>query len=73
MGCFCFSALSQFPIFAATTLIMKNTPFTQKHIALGAKMAGFAGYNMPISYTGINEEHAVVRKNASVFGVSHMG
>src|SRR6476620_2264920 len=52
---------------------MKNTPFTQKHIALGAKMAAFAGYNMPISYTGINDEHAAVRKNAGVFDVSHMG
>lgn len=52
---------------------MKNTPFTQKHIALGAKMAAFAGYNMPISYTSINEEHATVRKNAGVFDVSHMG
>lgn len=52
---------------------MKNTPFTQKHIALGAKMAPFAGYNMPISYTGINDEHAAVRSNAGVFDVSHMG
>lgn len=52
---------------------MKNTPFTEKHIALGAKMAPFAGYNMPISYTGINEEHATVRKAAGVFDVSHMG
>jgi len=52
---------------------MKNTPFTQKHIALGAKMAPFAGYNMPISYTGINDEHAAVRTNAGVFDVSHMG
>src|SRR5436190_15463188 len=52
---------------------MKNTPFTQKHIALGAKMAEFAGYNMPISYTGINDEHAAVRKNTGVFDVSHMG
>jgi len=52
---------------------VKNTPFTQKHIALGAKMAPFAGYNMPISYTGINDEHAAVRKNAGVFDVSHMG
>lgn len=50
-----------------------NTPFTQKHIALGAKMAPFAGYNMPISYTGINDEHAAVRNNAGVFDVSHMG
>ena len=52
---------------------MKNTPFTNKHIALGAKMAEFAGYNMPISYTGINDEHATVRTNAGVFDVSHMG
>ncbi len=52
---------------------MKNTPFTQKHIDLGAKMAEFAGYNMPISYSGINDEHAAVRNNAGVFDVSHMG
>ena len=52
---------------------MLNTPFTEKHIALGAKMAPFAGYNMPISYTGINDEHAAVRSNAGVFDVSHMG
>lgn len=52
---------------------MKNTPFTNKHIALGAKMAPFAGYNMPISYSGINDEHAAVRKNVGVFDVSHMG
>jgi aminomethyltransferase len=52
---------------------MKNTPFTQKHIDLGAKMAEFAGYNMPISYSGINEEHHTVRQNAGVFDVSHMG
>ena len=52
---------------------MKSTPFTNKHIALGAKMAEFAGYNMPISYSGINDEHAAVRKNVGVFDVSHMG
>ncbi|MEN9570268.1 MAG: glycine cleavage system aminomethyltransferase GcvT [Bacteroidota bacterium] len=52
---------------------MKQTPFTNKHIALGAKMAPFAGYNMPISYSGINDEHASVRNNAGVFDVSHMG
>ncbi len=52
---------------------MKDTPFTEKHIALGAKMAEFAGFNMPISYSGINDEHATVRKNAGVFDVSHMG
>ncbi|MBS1584306.1 MAG: glycine cleavage system aminomethyltransferase GcvT [Bacteroidetes bacterium] len=52
---------------------MKNTPFTQMHIALGAKMAEFAGYNMPIVYSSINEEHQTVRNNAGVFDVSHMG
>ena len=50
-----------------------NTPFTAKHLALGAKMAPFAGYNMPISYAGINAEHAAVRNAAGVFDVSHMG
>ncbi len=52
---------------------MKHTPFQDKHIAMGAKMADFAGFNMPISYTGINDEHAAVRNNAGVFDVSHMG
>ncbi|WP_447640838.1 MULTISPECIES: glycine cleavage system aminomethyltransferase GcvT [Chitinophagaceae] len=52
---------------------MKQTAFTQKHIDLGAKMAEFAGYNMPISYSGINDEHATVRNNAGIFDVSHMG
>lgn len=60
-------------IFAAQNCYMKNTPFTKKHLALGAKMAEFAGYNMPISYSGINDEHAAVRNNAGVFDVSHMG
>ena len=41
---------------------MKNTAFTQKHIALGAKMAEFAGYNMPISYSGNNDEHTECAK-----------
>ncbi len=52
---------------------MKSTPFTHLHQALGAKMAEFAGYNMPISYSGINDEHQAVRSNAGVFDVSHMG
>jgi aminomethyltransferase len=52
---------------------MKHTPFTDKHISLGAKMAEFAGFNMPISYSGINDEHQTVRKNVGVFDVSHMG
>jgi aminomethyltransferase len=52
---------------------MKTTAFTQKHVELGAKMAEFAGYNMPISYSGINDEHHTVRRSAGVFDVSHMG
>jgi len=52
---------------------MKNTPFAQKHIQSAAKMVEFAGYNMPVSYTGINDEHLAVRNNAGVFDVSHMG
>jgi aminomethyltransferase len=52
---------------------MKPTPLTHKHIAAGAKMAEFAGYNMPISYTGIKDEHFAVRQGVGVFDVSHMG
>lgn len=53
---------------------MKTTPFTEKHIALGAKMHEFAGYNMPIEYpTGITNEHLTVRNGVGVFDVSHMG
>lgn len=52
---------------------MKETPLTQKHIALGARMMEFAGYNMPVSYTTINQEHINVRENAGLFDVSHMG
>jgi aminomethyltransferase len=52
---------------------IQTTPLTEKHIALGAKMAPFAGYNMPISYAGIKEEHHCVRNAVGVFDVSHMG
>lgn len=52
---------------------IRNTPFSARHIALGAKMVPFAGYNMPVSYSGINDEHETVRNNAGVFDVSHMG
>ncbi len=53
---------------------MKTTPFTDTHIALGAKMHEFAGYNMPIEYTtGINDEHLTVVNGVGVFDVSHMG
>jgi aminomethyltransferase len=52
---------------------MKNTALTQKHISLGAKMVPFAGYNMPVSYEGVNAEHDTVRNAVGVFDVSHMG
>lgn len=53
--------------------MIKNTPFLSKHLALGAKMSPFAGYNMPITYTGVNDEHDTVRNDVGVFDVSHMG
>jgi aminomethyltransferase len=52
---------------------MNNTALTSVHIALGAKMVPFAGYNMPVQYEGINVEHETVRKSVGVFDVSHMG
>jgi aminomethyltransferase len=52
---------------------MKNTALSDVHIALGAKMVPFAGFNMPVSYAGLNEEHATVRAALGVFDVSHMG
>ena len=54
--------------------MLKTTPFTDIHIALGARMAEFAGFNMPIQYpTGIQEEHRIVREGVGVFDVSHLG
>ena len=52
---------------------MINTPFTRFHIELKAKMVPFAGYDMPVEYTGITEEHLIVREKLGVFDVSHMG
>jgi aminomethyltransferase len=52
---------------------MKNTPFTAFHIEAGAKMLSFAGFNMPIEYSGIKDEHNTVRNGVGVFDVSHMG
>ncbi|MBC8770621.1 glycine cleavage system aminomethyltransferase GcvT [Arenibacter sp. BSSL-BM3] len=52
---------------------MKNTALTKIHEALGAKMVPFAGYNMPVSYEGVNIEHETVRTGVGVFDVSHMG
>ncbi|GAA0757938.1 glycine cleavage system aminomethyltransferase GcvT [Psychroflexus lacisalsi] len=52
---------------------MKTTALNHIHHQLGAKMVPFAGYEMPVSYTGVNEEHETVRKHLGVFDVSHMG
>jgi aminomethyltransferase len=52
---------------------MKTTALTNTHISLGAKMVPFAGYNMPVSYKGLNDEHHTVRNGVGVFDVSHMG
>ena len=53
--------------------MIKQTPFHDRHVALGAKMHEFAGYMMPISYTGINQEHRHIREKIGIFDVSHMG
>jgi aminomethyltransferase len=53
--------------------VMKNTALFETHKALGAKMVPFAGYNMPVSYEGVNVEHETVRNGVGVFDVSHMG
>lgn len=52
---------------------LKNVALVNKHISLGAKMVPFAGYVMPVSYSGLNDEHATVRNSVGVFDVSHMG
>jgi aminomethyltransferase len=52
---------------------MKKTPLYHSHVALGAKMVPFAGYEMPVQYTGVVREHLAVRNHAGLFDVSHMG
>ena len=56
-----------------TSTELKNVALVNKHISLGAKMVPFAGYLMPVSYSGLNDEHATVRNAMGVFDVSHMG
>lgn len=52
---------------------MRNTALTETHVALGAKMVPFAGFNMPVQYEGVTAEHETVRQAVGVFDVSHMG
>ncbi len=52
---------------------VKSTPLCDKHVSLGAKMVPFSGWNMPVQYTGIMDEHKAVREACGVFDISHMG
>jgi aminomethyltransferase len=58
---------------AADTDTLKRTPLYDRHVAAGAKLVPFAGWEMPVQYAGIKEEHLNVRGHAGVFDVSHMG
>src|SRR3954449_564172 len=58
---------------AAGTDTLKRTALHDRHAAAGAKLVPFAGWEMPVQYTGIRSEHVAVRTGAGVFDVSHMG
>ena len=55
------------------TSTLRRTPLHARHVELGARMVEFGGWDMPVFYTGINEEHRAVRARAGLFDVSHMG
>src|SRR5918999_3620397 len=57
----------------AGTETLKRTPLHDRHVAAGAKLVPFAGWEMPVQYASIREEHMAVRERAGVFDVSHMG
>jgi len=59
------------PIAAQSEL--RRTPLYERHLAAGAKLVSFAGYEMPLAYAGIRAEHLAVRSRVGVFDVSHMG
>jgi aminomethyltransferase len=58
---------------AAGTETLKRTPLHDRHVAAGAKLVPFAGWEMPVQYAGIREEHMAVRERCGIFDVSHMG
>ena len=64
---------SSLPRMAEITDMLRRSPLHDRHLAAGAKLIGFAGWEMPVSYAGIRSEHAAVREHAGVFDVSHMG
>src|SRR5579864_3243072 len=58
---------------AATSTSLKRTPLYKQHLALGARLVEFSGWEMPVQYSGILDEHRAVRTRAGLFDVSHMG
>ena len=58
---------------AAATETLKRTPLHDRHVAAGAKLVPFAGWEMPVQYAGIRAEHMAVRQGVGIFDVSHMG
>jgi aminomethyltransferase len=58
---------------AAGTQTLKRTPLHGRHVAAGARLVPFAGWEMPVQYSGIRAEHMAVREHAGIFDVSHMG
>lgn len=58
---------------AQTDAELLRTALYEEHVRLGARMVPFAGYEMPVQYTGVIEEHTAVRERAGMFDVSHMG
>src|SRR5881397_3794833 len=52
---------------------LKRTPLYDRHVAAGARLVPFAGWEMPVQYAGVTEEHLAVRTKAGLFDVSHMG
>ena len=57
----------------STNPVLKQTPLFEEHIKLGAKMIGFGGWNMPVFYSSILDEHQAVRQHVGIFDISHMG
>src|SRR5689334_5780351 len=58
---------------SASSQTLKRTPLHDRHVAASARLVPFAGWEMPVQYAGIREEHVAVRTDAGVFDVSHMG
>src|SRR5919109_4210441 len=58
---------------AAGAETLKRTPLYDRHAAAGARLVPFAGWEMPVQYTGVREEHVAVRRDVGIFDVSHMG